>query len=137
MFKKTITYTDFDDNERTEDFYFNLSKSELMEMNFSEEGGFEKLINKISQTQDIKKVIEILKSIILRSYGEKSLDGKRFIKVVDGHNLSEDFSQSPAFDQLFMELAGDEDAASEFISGVIPKNLASEIEAKQNLIANK
>lgn len=131
MIKETITYTDYDDVERTEDFWFHLSKTELMEMNFSEEGGLEKTINKIAQTNDIRKVIGILKDIILRSYGEKSLDGKRFIKVVDGHRLADDFAQSPAFDELFVKLASDENATVEFINNVIPRNLAAEIEANQ------
>lgn len=131
MIKETITYTDYDDVERTEDFWFHLSKTELMEMNFSEEGGLEKTINKIAQTNDIRKVIAILKDIILRSYGEKSLDGKRFIKVVDGHKLADDFAQSPAFDELFVKLASDENATVEFINKVIPRNLAAEIEANQ------
>lgn len=131
MIKETITYTDYDDVERTEDFWFHLSKTELMEMNFSEEGGLEKTINKIAQTNDIRKVIAILKDIILRSYGEKSLDGKRFIKVVDGHRLADDFAQSPAFDELFVKLASDENATVEFINKVIPRNLAAEIEANQ------
>lgn len=120
MIKKTITYTDFDDNERTEDFWFNLTKSELMEMDFSQTGGMEKLIQSIVDAQDTKRIIEIFKDIVLKSYGEKTLDGRGFIKVRDGHKLADEFSQTAAYDTLFMELATNDKAAAEFINGVIP-----------------
>lgn len=118
MIKKTITYTDYDGNNRTEDFYFNLTKAEVMEMEMSTDGGLEKMINKIIQTTDTKKIIEIFKSIILKSYGEKSPDGRRFIK---NDELREAFSQTEAYSQLFMELATDAKAATDFVNGVIPK----------------
>lgn len=130
MLKKTITYTDFDDVERTEDFYFNLSKTELMEMNFSEEGGMEKLVKRIIDTKDIKKTIEVFKEILLKAYGQKSDDGKRFIKTIDGHRLADDFAQSSAYDELFFELINDEQKAADFVSGIIPKSLAEEAAAK-------
>lgn len=118
MIKKTITYTDYDGNNRTEDFYFNLTKAEVMEMEMSTDGGLEKMINKIIQTTDTKKIIEIFKSIILKSYGEKSPDGRRFIK---NDELREAFSQTEAYSQLFMELATDAKAATDFVNGVIPQ----------------
>ena len=127
MIKKTITYEDFDEVERTEDFYFNLSKSELMEMDFSQTGGMDKMIKAIVNAQDTKRIIELFKEIILKAYGEKSLDGKQFIKVRDGHRLSDDFAQTAAYDALFMELATDDKAAAEFISGIIPKALAKQL----------
>ena len=127
MIKKTITYTDYDGNTRTEDFYFNLSKPELMEMDFSATGGMEKMIKRIVDAQDTKRIIEVFKDIILKSYGEKSADGKRFIKSKE---LSEGFSQTEAYSELFMELATNDKAAADFINGVIPKSLAAEIEAK-------
>ena len=130
MIKKTINYTDYDGVNRTEDFYFNLSKPELMEMDFSATGGMEKMLKKIIDAQDTKRIIEVFKDIILRSYGAKSADGKRFIKYRDGHRLSDDFEQSEAYSELFMELATDDKAASEFINGVIPKALADEIAAR-------
>ena len=131
MIKKTIKYTDYDDVERSEDFWFNLSKTELMEMNFSKEGGMEKLLQRIVDTQDMKALIDVFQEIILRSYGEKSDDGKRFVKVKDGHRLSEDFAQTPAYDELYMELATDDKAAAEFINGLIPKSLAKEVAQKK------
>lgn len=127
MFKKTITYTDYDDVERTEDYYFNLTKSELMEMDFSATGGMEKMIKSIIAAQDTKRIMEIFKDIILRAYGEKSLDGKRFIKVRDGHKLADDFAETGAYDALFMELATNDKAATEFINGIIPRALAQEL----------
>ena len=103
MFKKTITYTDYNGTERTEDFYFNLSKAEIAEMELSINGGMSELIKRITNTQDTKQLIALFKDLILRSYGEKSLDGKRFIK---NDELREAFSQTEAYSELFMELAG-------------------------------
>lgn len=123
MIKKTISYTDYDGNERTEDFYFNLSKPELIEMQTSEAGGLEKKIEKISKEQDIKKIIELMKDIIQRSYGIKSDDGKRFIK---NQEVLDEFMQSEAYSELFMALATDANAASEFINGILPKGLVEE-----------
>lgn len=130
MIKKTITYTDYDGVSRTEDFFFNLSKPELMEMDFSESGGMEKMIKRIVDTQDTKKIIEVFKEIILKSYGEKSPDGKYFQKYRDGQRLSDMFAQTEAYNELFMELATDDKAASEFINGIIPQSLAQELAAR-------
>ena len=130
MIKWTIKYTDFDDEERQEDYYFNLTKSELMEMNFSADGGLEKTIQKIVEAKDTKRIIDIFKDVVLRSYGEKSIDGKGFIKMRDGHKLADDFAQTAAYDALFMELATNEESASRFINGVIPKGFAKEVEKR-------
>jgi hypothetical protein len=117
MLKKTITYEDFNENQRTEDFYFNLSKAEILEMEMGVSGGMTQMLNKIVAEQDGKKIIEVFKEIISKAYGEKSPDGKRFIK---SEELFVAFSQTEAYSQLFMELATDTDAASEFINGIIP-----------------
>jgi hypothetical protein len=117
MLKKTITYVDFDGNERTEDFYFNLTKAELTEMELSSEGGLAKTLTKIVQTQDAKRIVEIMKDLILKSYGEKSLDGKRFIK---NQELRDSFVQTVAYSELFMELASDAELAAVFVNGIIP-----------------
>ena len=118
MLKKTITYTDYDDNKRTEDFYFHLSKSELLEMEMGVSGGMSKLINKIITEQDTKKLIETFKEIIVKAYGEKSPDGKRFIKSKEA---VEAFTQTEAYSDLFIELATDADAATVFVNGIIPQ----------------
>jgi len=121
MLKKTITYTDYNGNERTEDFYFNLSKAEIMEMEMSTAGGLTEMIQKIVAAQDAPAIIKVFKELILKAYGEKSPDGKRFIK---SEELSTAFSQTEAFSQLFMELATDADAAAKFVNGIIPVDLA-------------
>lgn len=134
MIKKTISYTDYDGNERKEDFYFNLSKPELIEMQTSEAGGLEKKIEKITQEQDVAKIIELMKEIIQKSYGVKSDDGKRFIK---NQEVLDEFMQSEAYSELFMELATDANAASDFINGILPKGLVEEakkIEANGNVV---
>lgn len=124
MLKKTITYTDYNGLERTEDFYFNLSKAEIMEMEMSTTGGFAEMLQKIVAAQDAPAIIKVFKDITLKAYGEKSPDGKRFIK---SDELREAFSQTEAYSQLFMELATDADAASNFIKGVIPADLEKEV----------
>lgn len=120
MLKKTIKYTDFDGVQREESVYFNLTKSELTEMELSATGGLTKMIEKIVETQDGTRIIAIFKELILKAYGEKSPDGRRFIKSKE---LSEAFSQTPMYDILFMELATDADKASDFIKAVIPADI--------------
>lgn len=130
MLKKTITYEDYNGTTRTEDFYFNLSKAEIAEMEMSTTGGIENMINKIVAAQDGKKIIDLFKQLIIMSYGEKSDDGKRFIKTQE---VQDAFTQSEAYSVLFMELATDADAATKFINGIVPKDLA-EAAAKNSKI---
>ena len=120
MLKKTIKYTDYDGNEREEDFYFNLSKAEVTEMELSKEGGMSEYIKKISATQNGPELIKLFKDIIIKSYGEKSLDGKRFIK---NKELTEAFTQTEAYSELFVELASNADEAVKFVNGIMPKNM--------------
>lgn len=117
MLKKTITYNDYNGTERTEDFYFNLSKAELMEMEMGTTGGFVEMVNKIVAAQDTPSLIKIFKDMVLKAYGEKSPDGKRFVK---SEELSTAFSQTEAYSQLFMELATDAESASKFVNGIVP-----------------
>lgn len=128
MLKKTITYEDFNGNQRTEDLYFNLTKAELMEMELSADGGLEATINKIISAQDGKEIMELFKGLVLKAYGEKSLDGKTFDKSPEVKNR---FLNSQAYSDIFMELATDSDKATEFFNGIIPKDLAAEVK-KQN-----
>lgn len=124
MLKKNIKYTDYNGVEREETFLFNLSKAELMEMEMGTTGGLGETIQKIVETQDVPSIIKIFKDLILKAYGEKSADGKRFIKVNEaGVPLSIGFSQTEAYSTLFMELATDADAASNFIKGIIPSDI--------------
>ena len=120
MLKKSITYTDYNGTERTEDFYFNLSKAELMEMEMGTSGGLAEMINKIVAAQDAPAIIKIFKDLVLKAYGEKSPDGKRFIK---SEELSQAFAQTEAYSILFMELATDDKAASDFVNGIMPTNV--------------
>lgn len=121
MRKETITYTDYNGVERTEDHFFNLSKAEIMEMELSIDGGLSETINRIINAKDVPALIKLFKKLLLDSYGVKSPDGKRFIK---SDALSTEFSQTEAYSQLFMKLATDADAASAFVNGIIPADLA-------------
>ena len=129
MLKKTITYTDYNGVERTEDFYFNLSKAEIAEMELSTAGGLAEMIHRIIDAQDVPSIIKIFKEIIFKAYGEKSPDGRRFRKSVE---LSKEFSETEAYSQLFMELASDADKAAEFINGVIPEVPSENVTALPN-----
>lgn len=120
MLKKTIKYTDYNGTERTEDFYFNLSKAEIMKMQLSEEGGMDTAIQKIVSAQDVPSLISMFDKVILKAYGEKSPDGKRFIKSKE---LSDAFAQTEAYSELYMELLSDTDAATSFINAVIPNDI--------------
>lgn len=121
MLKKTITYSDYNGTERTEDFYFNLSKAEIMEMEMGTTGGLAEMIQRIVAAQDAPSIIKIFKDLVLKAYGEKSADGKRFIK---SEELATAFSQTEAYSILFMELATDADAAAKFVNGIVPADVA-------------
>lgn len=126
MIKKTVTFTDYNGVERTEDFYFNLTKAEVMEMEMSTTGGLAETIQKIVAAQDAPAIIKIFKELVLRAYGEKSPDGRRFIKSDD---ISAAFSQTEAYSQIFMELATDADAAAKFVNGIVPADMAQSASA--------
>jgi len=117
MLKESIKYMDYNEVERTETFLFNLTRSEVTEMELSIEGGLVEKINRIIEKKDGAEIMKLFKEIILKSYGEKSPDGKQFIKSPE---LSLAFSQTPAFDDLFMRLATNPDEAATFINGVVP-----------------
>lgn len=118
MLKKSITYTDYNGNLRTEDFYFNLSKAELVEMEMQTAGGLQNMLEKIVAEQDNKRITEMFKTLILKAYGEKSPDGKRFVKSPE---ISAAFEQTEAYVELFMELFTDADKAAKFFTGIVPK----------------
>lgn len=117
MLTKTINYTDFNGEERTESFYFNLTKAELAELNLTTEGGLQEVLRKIIDARNVPELTKWFKKIILMSYGEKSPDGRRFVK---NEELTEEFTQTEAYSELFMELITDSDAASAFINGLLP-----------------
>lgn len=117
MLKRTITYTDYDGNERTEDFFFNLNQAETLEMELSTSGGMTQMINRIISAQDSPAIVKVFKELLLKAYGEKSPDGRRFIK---SEEISTAFSQTEAYSKLFMELASDPKVAAAFIGDLIP-----------------
>lgn len=122
MLKKTITFTDYNGTSRTEDFYFNLTKAEITEMEMGTTGGMAEMIKRIVAAQDAPAIIDVFKKLILKAYGVKSPDGRRFIKSKE---LSEEFSQTEAYSELFMELAQDADKAAEFVNGIVPAGAAA------------
>lgn len=119
MFKKTIEYTDYNGEKRKEDFYFNLNKAELMEMQLSQNGGLYNHLMRIIKTKDTPELVKMFKEIIMMSYGEKSPDGKRFLK---SDEIRRDFECSEAYSELFMELATDSDSAAEFVNALLPSD---------------
>jgi hypothetical protein len=136
MIAKTVKYKDYNGNDCEDKFYFNLTKAELTEMELGINGGLADYIKKIVDTNNTEEIINIFKKLVLKSYGVKSEDGKRFRKTSDsGVPLSIEFSESPAYSVLFMELATDDKSAAEFVNGIVPSDLASAVQAevdKQN-----
>lgn len=127
MIKWPITYTDYNGVTRTEDFWFNYSKAELMEKQLGVYGGFSEMVQKITEANDQPELIRVIKEFVLKAYGEKSHDGKRFIK---SDELSTAFSQTEAYSVLFMDLATNAKAASKFVVGCVPADMAKDIEPK-------
>lgn len=127
MIKKTITYTDYNDTKRTEDFYFNLSKAELTEMQLSKKGGLDTYLTRIIKSDDTPEIMSMFKDIIVKSYGVKSDDGRRFIK---SEEISNDFLQTEAYSELLLEIMTNANASSEFINGLMPREIVEEIAKK-------
>lgn len=127
MYAKSISYVDYDGNERTETYLFNLNEAELLEMDMSENGGLEKVLRKMVEEQDSKRIFEMFKHIIRKSIGVKSPDGKRFVK---SQEIADAFEQTEAYNELVMEMFRDPDKAAAFVNGIIPSKLANEV-AKQ------
>ena len=124
MLKKTIKYTDFNGSAREEDFYFNLTKAEIMDMQMGAKGGLAEMISNIIKSDDMPEIIKIFREIIIKAVGEKSSDGKRFIKTdASGRSIGLNFSETEAFSALYMELVGDAKKAADFVNGIIPADL--------------
>lgn len=133
MIKKTVKYEDYNGLERTEDYYFNLTKAEVMELEMSTAGGLAEMITRVVKAQDQVAIIKVFKDLILRAYGVKSPDGKRFIK---NDELRAEFIESPAYSEIFMELATNDVAAAEFINGVVPADMAKQAALAQAQLNN-
>lgn len=135
MIEKVIKYTDYNGVTREEPFYFNISKRELMEMYYSKEGGYDKMLEKIMTLQDNAQILAEIKKLILLAYGEKSDDGRRFVKErQEGEpygKLAAAFAETPAFDELCFDLMSNIDDAIEFVKGVLDPSILAEME-KQN-----
>jgi len=127
MLKKTITYEDFNGVEQTEDFYFNLSKTELTELELSVDGGMATWLKTIVATENASEMLNVMKKMILSSVGVKSTDGRHFVK---NEEVRQNFVSSPAFDILFMEVATDADKAAQFVKGIIPGEFSQSIDAE-------
>ena len=123
MYKKTVTYEDYKGNTRTEDFFFNLSKAELIELELSEKGGLTTMIDRIMSAQDNTELFRIFKEVVAKSYGVMSDDGRKFVK---NQEVLDDFVSTEAYSVIFTELATNDEA--EFFNNVIPQNLAKELE---------
>ena len=130
MLKKTIVYTDFNGVERKEDFHFNLTNAELREMQLGTTGGYAEWVERIVSAQDIPTLSNIFKEIILKSYGVKSDDGRRFIK---NDEVRAEFEQTEAYSVLYMELTDDAKAAAEFLNGIVPEKVAKAMEEQGNV----
>ena len=120
MVVEKIKYTDFNGLEREEEFMFNLTEAEITEMELTTDGGLSDSIKKIIAAQDTPQIIKVFKMLLLKSYGENSADGRRFVK---SDKLSEEFAQTNAYSQLFMKLATDDKAAVAFINGIMPDSM--------------
>ena len=129
MLKKTINYTNYNGEQKTKDCYFNLTKAEIAEMELEIPGGMAANLKQITEAKDTPSLVKIFKNLILRSYGVKSSDGERFIK---NQQVREEFEQSEAYSELFMELATNADSAAEFVNGIIPADLANKVKELEN-----
>lgn len=129
MLKKMIKYTDYNGVEREEPFYFNLNKAELIKWEGSTVGGMRAMYDKIIATQDQEALIALFETIIQRSYGEKSQDGKRFMKSPE---ILANFTSTEAYSNLFMELASNDESAAEFMNGIMPADLLEAAKKEQN-----
>lgn len=123
MLKRTIEYEDFNGEKQSEVFYFNLSKPELIEMEVDIDGGFSRMLEKIIETTNARELIKRFKEIVLMAYGEKSDDGKNFIKTEE---MRKKFEQSAAYQVLYMDLAMNEESAAIFLKGVLPADIVAE-----------
>lgn len=127
MYKKTITYTDYNGDQKTEDFYFNVTKAELMEMEMEKDGGMAEYLTTLVESTNPKEIIAVIKDLIRRSIGKKSEDGRRFIK---NQEIVDDFMQTEAYSELFMEFASDAEEAARFVNGIVPNEVAAAAKKK-------
>ena len=128
MISKTVTYKDWNGMDRTETFYFHFSQAELMEMEVSHDGGFSERVKKIAAANNLPDMLKIWKNFVLDAYGIKSEDGRRFMK---NDEIRQSFVECPAYSIIFMELATNTEAASNFINQVVPADMAAQVASAQ------
>lgn len=133
MYVKEIEYTDFNGVARKEKFYFNLTKAEILDMELGKTGGLTEYIQKIIAAQDTPAIMGLFKTLLLKSYGVKSDDGRRFIK---NDQVREDFEQTQAFSDLYMLLAINDEEASKFVNSIIPEDMRTSAEQKAKFVEN-
>lgn len=121
MLRKVVTYKDFDDIERQDELWFNLTRTEVTELQHSEVGGLDKVMAKIAKTKDKKRILELIELIVLKAYGEKSPDGRRFIKRMGDRILADEFRETMAFDEIMFEFFTRPDHLASFIEGILPE----------------
>lgn len=134
MLKKTITYIDYNGVERTEDFFFNLTKAELIEIEMGTTGGLVEMVNRIVAAQDAPAIIKVFKDLVLKAYGQKSPDGRAFIKTDE---LRKEFESTEAYSELFVELSTNAEAAADFVNGIMPSDSKVSGAEKNQAITNK
>ena len=134
MYKKTITYTDYNGEQRTEDFYFDLTKTEAMKLDLGIAGGLEAYMNRCLQRMDVPAILDLFDKIVLKAYGEKSADGRRFVK---SNELSIEFTQTPAYDVLIQEIFSNPEKATEFMEGILPADAVAAAKAQQAALEAK
>lgn len=127
MLKKTMTYEDCEGNKVTEDFWFNLTQAEIVKLNYYCPGGLEVYAKRCEKDGRYYDILELFEKIICMAYGEKSADGKRFIKSKE---LTESFIQTEAYSNLFMELISNPEAGQIFIKGITPKGFVNSTQNK-------
>lgn len=130
MIKKNVTYTNYNGEETTESFYFHLSQAELLRLEMATKGGLEAALNSMVEAKDGAGIMSYLETFITKSVGIKSEDGSRFNKSPE---ILADFVSSPAYDTLFMELCTDPEKAAEFLNGIVPPELAKNVERLSKL----
>lgn len=124
MLKKTVTYKNiFTDEDETKDLYFHLSKAELIEMELSVKGGLEDQLKEIISTEEISIIYPEFKKWVLLAYGERSSDGKTFIK---SEEISQAFTQTEAYSEFLLWLMSDTSSLIEFINGIVPGGLTED-----------
>lgn len=134
MFSRTFNYTDYNGQPRKETWYFNLTKAEVLKMELGSWGGMSTMLRRLIREENPEKIIEIIEKMILGAVGEKSPDGRKFIKSKE---IQEDFRQTPAYDELFQELVLDPDKAILFVKGCLPEDLAAAISENEKLEAEQ